>query len=89
MLYQKRGRNPQSCTKLPAKNELDIQEAICKNTPDVLGLPCVLWTRKAVCEYVEKKYGVKYYSGDKLLKFYVVIVNSLLARIYLDILSVA
>jgi len=69
LLYEKRGRKPQTCTKLPLKDELEIQDVICKNTPDKVGLPCVLWTRKAVREYIERKYGV-YYSirgiGDTL-----------------------
>ena len=69
LLYEKRGRKPQTCTKLPLNDELDVQDVICKNTPDKVGLPCVLWTRKGVREYIEKKYGV-YYSirgiGDTL-----------------------
>ena len=60
LIYKKRGRRPHSCTKLTEKDELDTREAIVKNTPDRVGLPCVLWTRKAVREYIEKKYGVLY-----------------------------
>jgi transposase len=60
LVYQKRGRKPQTCSKLPVKDEIDIQNAIRQNTPDVFGLPCVLWTRKAVCEYIEERYHVKY-----------------------------
>lgn len=60
LIYNKRGRKPRSGSKLTAQEETDTQETILKNTPDKVGLPCVLWTRRSVREYIEKKYDVKY-----------------------------
>ncbi len=59
LLYRKRGRKPQTCSKLPAKDELDIQGAICKKTPDVLGLPNLeVHHAKKIAEWLHANIGI-------------------------------
>ena len=72
LVYKKRGRKKNSCTKLSPDDEMEVQATIRKNTPDGVGLNCVLWTRKAVREYILKKYGVHYSvrgMGDTLKRW--------------------
>ena len=62
--YKKRGKESFEVVargrKIGKLEEAEIQETIDKKTPDEVGLDCVLWTRKAVREYIDKKYKVEY-----------------------------
>jgi len=60
LIYKKRGRPLQSCTKLCLENEEKVRDIIEHHTPDQVGLDCVLWTRKAVCQYISDTYGITY-----------------------------
>ena len=55
-----RGRKKGEKRKMSKLEEVETQETIDSKTPDEVGLECVLWTRKAVREYIDKKYKVKY-----------------------------
>lgn len=57
---KKRGRPLQSCTKLCPEDEEQVRHVIETQTPDQVGLECVLWTRKAVRQHIEHTYGVVY-----------------------------
>ena len=53
-------------------NEEKVRYSIEHHTPDEFGLPCVLWTRKAVCQYIFETYGVQYSirgMGDTLKRW--------------------
>jgi transposase len=55
-----RGHRPVgSGRRLTAKQEREIQRRILDKTPDQYKLPYALWTRQAVAEMVEKRYGVR------------------------------
>ena len=58
--YRQRGPCKGYGNKLKAEYQEAVQETIEKTTPDKLGLECVLWTRKAVREYIQNQYGVMY-----------------------------
>jgi len=58
--YKVRGRARGSMCKLSQEEQSKVTQLIEKKTPDELGLECVLWTRKAVREYIQKKYGITY-----------------------------
>lgn len=68
--YLPRGRPQNSGSKLILSTQAEIERAILDNTPDLLGLECVLWTREAVSHYIEKKYGINYskWTVGRLLK---------------------
>ncbi len=55
-----RGRKKGEKRKITASEEASIQKIIEIKTPDEVGLDCVLWTRKAVREYIGKTYDVDY-----------------------------
>ena len=53
-----RGRKPGEKTLLEPWQCAQIVSAISDKTPDQLKLPFVLWTRAAVRDYIEEKFGV-------------------------------
>ena len=53
----KRGRKKGGSRNLTPAQEKEIQQAITDKTPDQLKLPFALWTRRAVCDLVEERYG--------------------------------
>lgn len=72
LVYQKRGRRAETCTKLSKQEEIEVRETIIRKTPDKLDLPCVLWTRKAVREFIENKYNTRFSirgMGDALKRW--------------------
>jgi len=55
----KRGRQKGTQRRLTAEQERTVQRMIADKMPDQLKLPFALWTRAAVSELIEQKYGVK------------------------------
>jgi len=55
---QARGRKAGEKTLLQPWQAAQIVKAITDKTPDQLKLPFVLWTRAAVRDYIEEKYGI-------------------------------
>src|SRR3712207_3706240 len=53
-----RGRKPDEQRLLDATQEAEIQESICRHTPDELGLPFALWSRAAVRMLIARHCGV-------------------------------
>jgi len=53
-----RGRKPGEKTLLEPRQCAQIIRAISDKTPDQLKLPFVLWTRAAVRDYIEEKFGI-------------------------------
>ena len=56
---KKRGRRKGDQRRLTPRQEKAIQSTIQDKTPDQLKMPFVLWTRAAVGELVEKRYGIR------------------------------
>lgn len=56
---KKRGREIGTDRRLTAEQEKEIQKKIIEKTPDQLKLAFALWTRKAVCELIERDYEMK------------------------------
>jgi transposase len=54
-----RGRKKGSSRKLTTEQEKTIQQLIIDKTPDQLKMVYTLWTRKAVLELIEDKFGIK------------------------------
>jgi transposase len=57
---QKRGIRFGMNRKLTPEQESDIQKTLVDKTPDQLKMKFVLWTREAVRELIEQRYGVEY-----------------------------
>jgi transposase len=55
---QKRGPAVGAHRRLTAKQELVIQRAITDSTPDQLKLPFALWTRIAIAQLVQQRFGI-------------------------------
>lgn len=55
----KRGRKKGGSRNLTPAQEQQIQRVIADKTPDQLKMPFALWTRRAVCDLVEQRYGVR------------------------------
>lgn len=55
----KRGRRNGDQRRLSLEEELAIQKKIAETTPDQLKLAFALWTRRAVCELIERECGIK------------------------------
>lgn len=55
----KRGRKKGGSRNLTPVQERQIQKMITDKTPDQLKMPFALWTRRAVCDLVEERYGVR------------------------------
>ena len=56
---QVRGRRAGSARKLTQEQEKTIQQLITDKTPDQLKMVYALWTRKAVLELIEDRFGIK------------------------------
>ena len=56
---KKRGRKEGEKRRLSAQQEKAVQAMICEKTPDQLKLAFALWTRRAVCELVEREYDIR------------------------------
>lgn len=54
-----RGRKKGASRKLTPEQEKTIQQLIIDKTPDQLKMVYALWTRKAVSELIEDKFGIK------------------------------
>lgn len=54
-----RGRRSGAQRRLTAIQEHEVRRLICDKVPEQLKLPFALWTRAAVSELIEHKYGVK------------------------------
>lgn len=54
----KRGRKTGGQRRLSVAQERSVQKMITDKTPDQLKLPFALWTRQAVCEFVEASFGI-------------------------------
>ena len=59
LLSAKRGRKKGGSRNLTPAQEKEIQKVITDKTPDQLKMPFALWTRRAVCDLVEKRYGAR------------------------------
>lgn len=56
---RKRGRKEGEKRRLSLPQEKAVQAMICEKTPDQLKLAFALWTRRAVCELVEREYDIR------------------------------
>jgi len=54
----KRGRKTGDKRILTPDQEKHIQKAIIDNNPDQLKLPCCLWTRRAIHDYINREFGI-------------------------------
>ncbi len=54
-----RGRRQGACRSLDSEQERHIKRMIIDKTPEQLKMPFALWTRQAIQELVDQKYGVK------------------------------
>lgn len=59
LLRDERGRKPGQGRILSAAQEKAIQRLIIDQTPDQLKLPFALWTRKAVGQLIQQRYGLR------------------------------
>lgn len=57
---RKRGRAPGTDRMLSEDQEAELQRLISEKTPDQLKLKFALWTREAVRDLIEQRYGVRY-----------------------------
>jgi len=57
---RKRGITRGTKRKLSAEQELEVQQTLIDKTPDQLKMKFALWTREAVRELIEQRYGVNY-----------------------------
>lgn len=55
----KRGRKKGGSRNLTPAQEKEIQKVITDKTPDQLKMPFALWTRRAVCDLVEERFGAR------------------------------
>lgn len=55
----KRGRKKGGQRSLTAIQERQMQKLIADKTPDQLKMPFALWTRRAVCDLAEERFGVR------------------------------
>jgi transposase len=58
-----RGRRAGSQLALTVDQQVRVIETIAGSLPDEVGLPCLLWTRKAVVELVSREFGVAMSPG--------------------------
>ena len=59
LVSKPRGRKPDEQRLLDAAQEAEVQELICRHTPDELGLPFALWSRAAVRALIAHRCGVE------------------------------
>lgn len=53
------GRKAGEGRRLSAVQEAEVRKLICDKTPDQLKMPYALWTRGAVAELIQHRYGIK------------------------------
>jgi transposase len=58
LVSARRGRKKGGCRNLLPDQEKEIQKVIIDKTPDQLKMPFALWTRRAVCDLIETKFGL-------------------------------
>jgi len=58
LAVQKRGPATGAHRRLTARQEQAIQRAITDTTPDQLKLPFALWTRAAIAQLIQRKFGI-------------------------------
>jgi transposase len=58
LVSKPRGRKPNEQRLLDAAQEAEVQELICRHTPDEMGLPFALWSRAAVGALIARHCGV-------------------------------
>jgi len=70
LIYKTRGLPKRYGVKISLDIEASLKQTISNNTPDEVGLECVLWTRDAVKEYLQRTYGIVYsrWTVGRLLK---------------------
>ena len=56
---RKRGRKPGEARHLSPEQEKALQRMIVEKTPDQLKLAFALWTRRAVCELIEREFALR------------------------------
>src|SRR5918993_1867550 len=59
LVSKSRGRKPDEQRLLDAAQEAEVQELICRHTPDEVGLPFALWSRAAVRALIARHCGVE------------------------------
>ncbi len=59
LLAQTRGRRVGTQRRLSARQEQAIQRAITDTTPDQLRLPFALWTRAAIAQLIQRRFGIR------------------------------
>lgn len=55
---KKRGRKVGEKRQLTSAQEKEIRNILIDRTPDQMKLSFMLWTRAAVCQLVQEKYGI-------------------------------
>jgi transposase len=58
LVSKPRGRKPDEQRLLNAAQETEVQELVCRHTPDEVGLPFALWSRAAVGALIARRCGV-------------------------------
>ena len=58
LAVRKRGRKPGTHRRLTARQEQAIRRAITDTTPHQLKLPFALWTRVAIAQLIQRRYGL-------------------------------
>ena len=53
------GRKLGECRRLSSEQEREVRRLICDKTPDQLKMPYALWTRGAVSELIERRFGIR------------------------------
>lgn len=53
------GRKPGEGRRLTTDQEAEVRKLICDKTPDQLKMPYALWTRGAVADLIEHRYGIR------------------------------
>lgn len=59
LVSKPRGRKPDEQRLLDAAQEAEVQDLICRRTPDELRLPFALWSRAAVRELIARRCGLE------------------------------
>lgn len=60
---RRRGRRAGEQLALSTDQQVWVIETVARSLPDEVGLPCLLWTRKAVVELVRREFGVALSPG--------------------------
>jgi len=59
LLDKASGRRTDQCRVLDPLQEATLRKVIERHTPDRLGMPDPLWTREAVLQLIEQRYGIR------------------------------